>query len=214
MAEIKIAAEPRTEFGKGAARRIRRNNQVPAVLYEQGNDPIHVALPGHDLMMALTNANALLSVKVKGKNHLAIPKQIQREVIRGFIKHVDLLKVKRGEKVTVDVPVHVIGEAISGSLVVTEMSEITLEAEATHIPEYVEVSIDGLDIGDQVHANQLDLPEGSALAVDEESLVVNVSSQPTEPEPEAAEEAVVAEAVEGEPAGEQQAANESGQDSE
>ena len=195
MAEIKIDAEPRTEFGKGAARRLRRNQQVPGVLYELGQEPIHVALPGHALMLALKNSNALLSVKVSGKSHLAIPKQVQREVLRGFIEHVDLLKVKRGEKVTVDIPVHAVGEAISGSLVVTEMSEITIEAEATHIPEYVEVSLDGLDVGDQILASQLELPEGSTLAIEDDMLIINVTSQPTEPEPEEEVEAEPEEAA-------------------
>lgn len=195
MAEIKIDAEPRTEFGKGAARRLRRNQQVPGVLYELGQEPIHVALPGHALMLALKNSNALLSVKVSGKSHLAIPKQVQREVLRGFIEHVDLLKVKRGEKVTVDIPVHAVGEAISGSLVVTEMSEITIEAEATHIPEYVEVSLDGLDVGDQILASQLELPEGSTLAIEDDMLIINVTSQPTEPEPEEEVEAETEEAA-------------------
>jgi len=195
VAEIKIDAEPRTEFGKGAARRLRRNQQVPGVLYELGQEPIHVALPGHALMLALKNSNALLSVKVSGKSHLAIPKQVQREVLRGFIEHVDLLKVKRGEKVTVDIPVHAVGEAISGSLVVTEMSEITIEAEATHIPEYVEVSLDGLDVGDQILASQLELPEGSTLAIEDDMLIINVTSQPTEPEPEEEVEAETEEAA-------------------
>src|SRR5699024_12327933 len=123
-------------------------------------------------MLALKNSNALLSVKVSGKSHLAIPQQVRRDVLRGLSEHVDLLKVKRGEKVTVDIPVHAVGEAISGSLVVTEMSEITIEAEATHIPDYVEVSLDGLDVGDQILASQLERPEGSTLATEDDMLTI------------------------------------------
>ena len=179
MSEVKIKAEPRTEFGKGAARRIRRNNQVPAVLYGHGSDPLHVTLPGHDLMLALKNANALLSVEFNGKSQLALPKQVQRDPIRGHIEHADLLMVRRGEKVTVNVPVVLTGEPESGALVVTETTEIPLDVEATHIPEAVEVSIEGLAIGSQVLAADLKLPSGAALRMDPEHLVVNVTAAPT-----------------------------------
>ena len=179
MSEIKIKAEPRTEFGKGAARRIRRESKVPAVLYGHGSDPLHVTLPGHDLMRALKNANALLSVELNGKSQLALPKQVQRDPIRGHIEHADLLMVRRGEKVTVNVPVVLSGEAESGALVVTETTEIPLEVEATHIPEAVEVSIEGLAIGSQVLAADLKLPSGASLQMDPEHLVVNVTAAPT-----------------------------------
>ena len=179
MAEIKIKAEPRTEFGKGAARRIRRESKVPAVLYGHGSDPLHVTLPGHDLMLALKNANALLSVELNGKSQLALPKQVQRDPIRGHIEHADLLMVRRGEKVTVNVPVVLSGEAESGTLVVTETTEIPLEVEATHIPEAVEVSIEGLAMGSQVLAADLKLPSGASLQMDPEHLVVNVTAAPT-----------------------------------
>ncbi len=179
MAEIKIAAETRTEFGKGAARRIRRADNVPAVLYGHGSDPVHVTLPGHQLMLALKNSNALLTIDLSTEHHLAIPKQIQRDPITGFIEHADLLIVKKGEKVTVDVRIYVVGEAISGNLVVTENNTISVEAEATHIPESFEVSVEGLDAGDQIHARDVVLPSGSTLAVDEDLLIVNITAAPT-----------------------------------
>lgn len=185
MAEIKIAAEARTEFGKGAARRIRRADNVPAVLYGHGSDPVHVTLPGHQLMLALKNSNALLTIDLGSEQHLAIPKQVQRDPIRGFIEHADLLIVKKGEKVTVDVRINVIGEAIGGNLVVTENNTISVEAEATHIPEFFEVSVQGLDAGAQIHASDIELPTGSVLAVDGDLLIVNITAAPTEAQLEA-----------------------------
>ena len=181
MSEIKIQAEPRTEFGKGAARRIRRANRVPVVLYGHGTDPLHVTLPGHDLMLALkSGANALLTIDVQGGgSELAIPKQIQRDPIKGFIEHADLLLVRRGEKVTVDVPVILTGEAAPGILIVTELNTLSIEAEATHLPESVEVSIDGLGAGDQVLAGDVALPAGATLMVDPEHLVVIASAEQT-----------------------------------
>ena len=180
MAEIKIAAEARTEFGKGAARRIRRADNVPAVLYGHGSDPVHVTLPGHQLMLALKNSNALLTIDLGTEQHLAIPKQVQRDPLKGFIEHADLLIVRKGEKVTVDVRINVIGEAISGNLVILENSTISVEAEATHIPESFEVSVEGLDAGAQIHASDLELPKGSTLAVDGDILIVNITAAPTE----------------------------------
>jgi large subunit ribosomal protein L25 len=180
MAEIKIAAEARTEFGKGAARRIRRADNVPAVLYGHGSDPVHVTLPGHQLMLALKNSNALLTIDLGSEQHLAIPKQVQRDPLKGFIEHADLLIVRKGEKVTVDVRINLVGDAISGNLVVLENSSVSVEAEATHIPESFEVSVEGLDAGAQIHASDLELPTGSALAVDPELLIVNITAAPTE----------------------------------
>jgi large subunit ribosomal protein L25 len=181
VAEIKIAAEARTEFGKGAARRIRREDKVPAVLYGHGTDPIHLTLPGHQLMLALKgSANALLTIDLGSDTHLAIPKQVQRDPLKGFIEHADLLIVRKGEKVTVDVRISTVGEAVSGNLVVLENSSISIEAEATHIPESFEVSVEGLAAGDQILAKDIELPSGSSLAVDEELLIVNVTSAPTE----------------------------------
>jgi large subunit ribosomal protein L25 len=177
---VKIPAEPRTEFGKGAARRIRRQDKVPAVLYGHGTDPIHITLPGHDLMLALKTANALLSIQLSdGNSELALPKQVQRDPIKGFIEHADLIIVKRGEKVTVDVPVVVTGEAQPETLVNVDANTIALEAEATALPENVEVSVEGLGVGDHILAKDLTLPSGSSLAVDEETLIVNVTAAPT-----------------------------------
>ena len=186
MAEIKIAAEPRTEFGKGAARRIRRADKVPAVLYGSGIDPIHVTLPGHELALALKHgANALLSIELDGDSQLAIPKQVQRDALKGFIEHADLLVVKKGQKVTVDVAIHVTGEAAPEALVVTENATVAIEAEATHIPESIEVSIEGAEVGTQILAKDLVLPSGSTLAVDEDHMLINIVAAPTQAEVEA-----------------------------
>jgi large subunit ribosomal protein L25 len=195
MAE-KITAETRTEFGKGAARRIRRADKVPAVIYGHGNEPIHIALPGHDTMMALKHggANALLEIEIDGKTQLGLTKQIQVDPITRFLEHVDFVAVRKGEKVTVDVPVHLVGEAGPDTLVVTENSVVSLEAEATHIPEYIEVSIEGAEVGTQILASQLDLPSGSTLLTDDETLIVNVTQQMSEEELEAELEEAEAEA--------------------
>lgn len=175
----KITAESRTEFGKGAARRIRRENKIPAVIYGHGNDPVHVTLPGHATMMALKHggANALLELEIDGKAQLALTKQVQVDPIRRVLEHIDFVAVVKGEKVTVDVPVHVIGEAGPDTLVVTENATVQLEAEATHIPEFIEVSVEGAPAGTQILASELDLPSGSTLLVDAETLVVNVTEQ-------------------------------------
>ncbi|WP_112242341.1 50S ribosomal protein L25/general stress protein Ctc [Kribbella monticola] len=180
MAEVKIQAESRTEFGKGAARRIRRDNKVPAVLYGHGTDPVHITLPGHDTMLALKTANALLLIEVEGSESLlALPKQVQRDPLKGHIEHVDLVIVKRGEKVQVEIAVHIEGEAVSDTLVVLEHPSILVEAEATHIPDGVTVSVEGLDAGAQIHASDLQLPAGTTLAVEPDTLVVNVTAAQT-----------------------------------
>ncbi|WP_436701621.1 50S ribosomal protein L25/general stress protein Ctc [Nocardioides sp. BYT-33-1] len=204
MSTEKIKAEVRTEFGKGAARRIRRDNNVPAVVYGHGNEPIHLTLPGHATMMALKHggANALLELDIDGTSQLALTKQVQVDPVRRVLEHVDFVAVKRGEKVTVDVPVHIVGDAISGTLVVTENATVQVEAEATHIPEQFEVDIEGAEAGTQFLAGQLVLPSGVTLLTDPETLVVNVTEQVAE-EPaadEATEEAAAeapAEAAEG-----------------
>ncbi|WP_328328417.1 50S ribosomal protein L25/general stress protein Ctc [Kribbella sp. NBC_00382] len=180
MAEVKIQAESRTEFGKGAARRIRRDHKVPAVLYGHGTDPVHITLPGHDTMLALKTANALLLIEVEGSESLlALPKQVQRDPIKNTIEHVDLVIVKRGEKVQVEISVHLEGEAVSETLVVLENATILVEAEATHIPDGVTVSIEGLDAGAQIHASDLKLPAGTTLAVEPETLIVNITAAQT-----------------------------------
>ena len=179
MPEVKLIAESRTEFGKGAARRIRRADKIPAVLYGHGTDPIHITLPGHETLLALRTANALLSINVDGKSQLALPKQVQRNPIKHTIEHVDLVIVRRGEKVTVDVPVHVEGEAASETLVVVEHSAVAIEAEATHIPQSIVISVEGLEAGTQILASDLELPDGSVLAQDREALIVNITAAQT-----------------------------------
>jgi large subunit ribosomal protein L25 len=173
----KITAEKRTEFGKGAARRIRREHKIPAVVYGHGKDPVHVTLPGHDTMMALKHggSNALLELDIEGATQLALTKQVQVDPIRRALEHIDFVAVRRGEKVTVDVRVHVSGDAASETLVVTENSTVQVEAEATHIPERIEISVEGAAIGTQIHASDLALPEGTTLLTDPETLIVNVT---------------------------------------
>ncbi len=181
MAAEKITAEKRTEFGKGAARRIRREDKIPAVVYGHGNDPIHLTLPGHDTMMALKHggANALLEIEIDGDVQLALTKQVQVDPIRRVLEHVDFVAVRRGEKVTVDVPVYLVGEAVSDALVVTENATVQVEAEATHIPERIEIDIQGAEVGTQIHASDLALPSGTTLLTDPETLVVNITAAPT-----------------------------------
>jgi large subunit ribosomal protein L25 len=196
VAEVKLTAELRTEFGKGAARRIRRAAKIPAVLYGHGSDPIHITLPGHETLLALREQNALLSIYVDGKAQLALPKQIQRDPLKGFIEHVDLVMVRRGEKVTVDIALHTEGESAVDTVVVLDRNDISVEAEATHIPEGITVSVEGLEAGAQIYAKDLPLPEGTTLAIDEETLIVSVSDSRIEEESAADE----AEGTEGETA--------------
>ena len=196
MSEVKLAAETRTEFGKGAARRIRREAKVPAVVYGHGTEPVHVTLPGHALQLALRTPNVLLSLDIDGKNELAIPKAVQRDAIKGFLEHVDLLLVKRGEKVTVEVFVQTEGELAPGSFLLEHvLNTLTVEAEATHIPESVTVSIAGLAAGDSILAKDIPLPEGTTLATDEDAVVLQIlAAQAEEPAAEAAEGDASAEA--------------------
>jgi large subunit ribosomal protein L25 len=196
MSAEKITAESRTEFGKGAARRIRRADKVPAVVYGHGNDPIHLTLPGHETMMALKHggANALLELDVEGKTHLALTKQVQIDPIKRHLEHIDFVVVRKGEKVTVEVPVHLNGSAAKETLVVVDNATIQLEAEATHIPEYVEVDIEGLPAGTQILASDLKLPSGSTLLLDADALIDNITAAPTTEEIEAELEEAEAEA--------------------
>ncbi|MCX4906173.1 50S ribosomal protein L25/general stress protein Ctc [Streptomyces sp. NBC_00878] len=188
MADVKLAAETRTEFGKGAARRIRRASKVPAVVYGHGADPVHITLPGHELQLALRTPNVLLTLDIEGRTELAIPKAVQRDAIKGFLEHVDLLTVKRGEKVTVEVYVHTEGELAPGAFLLEHvLSTLTVEAEATHIPESVTVSIAGLEAGASILAKDIPLPEGTTLAIDEDAVVLQVlAAQAEEPTEDAA----------------------------
>jgi large subunit ribosomal protein L25 len=214
MPESLLVAESRTEFGKGAARRIRRDNKVPAVLYGHGLDPVHITLPGHDTMLALKHggANALLTIDIDGKTQMAIPQQIQAHPIKGFLEHLDLLLVRKGEKVNVEVPVHVVGDAEPGTLVSTEHTTVSVQAEATHIPDFIEVNVDGLEAGTQILAKDLTLPEGTVLNMDEEALIVNIFIPKVEvleaPEGEELEGAEVPEVGEAEAEAETEAAPE------
>lgn len=196
MSTEKITAELRTEFGKGAARRIRREHKIPAVVYGHGNDPIHLTLPGHDTMMAIKHggANALLELDIDGESQLALTKQVQVDPVRRVLEHVDFVAVKRGEKVTVDVPVIVVGEAAAETLVVTENATVQVEAEATHIPEQFEVDVTDAEAGTQFLASQLSLPSGTTLLTDADTLVVNVTAAQTAEAAEAELEQAEAEA--------------------
>ncbi|MFB7129948.1 50S ribosomal protein L25/general stress protein Ctc [Kitasatospora xanthocidica] len=189
MSEIRIAAETRSEFGKGAARRARRAGFVPGVVYGHGHAPVHLNLPGHDLMMALKTPNALLVVPIEGKDEYVLPKAVQREAIKRTIEHVDLLLVKRGEKVTVEIPVHTEGElAAGGNLLEHVLNALPIEAEATHLPESVTVSVEGLEAGAAIHAKDIVLPAGVTLAVDADAVVLQViGAQAAPAEDEAAE---------------------------
>ncbi|MFA3875293.1 50S ribosomal protein L25/general stress protein Ctc [Streptomyces sp. MMCC 100] len=176
MSEVKISAATRSEFGKGAARRIRRDNKVPGVLYGHGSDPLHLTLPGHDLLLALRTPNVLIALDIDGKtNELAIPKSVQRDPIKGFLEHVDLQLVQRGETVSVEIYVQTEGElAPGGNLLEHVLNALPVEAEATHIPESVTVSVEGLEAGAAILAKDIPLPAGTKLAVEEDTVVLQV----------------------------------------
>jgi large subunit ribosomal protein L25 len=186
VSEVRIAAEPRTEFGKGAARRTRRAGRVPAVLYGHGTDPQHISLPGHELMLALKTSNVLLRVQgLSGADELALPKDVQRDPIKGFLEHIDLLLVKLGEKVAVEIPVQLTGEIVSGNRLDQQLVQIAVEAEATHIPQSVEIDVSGLDVGAVIYAKDVELPRGVTLAVDEDALVLQIVAEKTAEQAEA-----------------------------
>jgi large subunit ribosomal protein L25 len=187
VSEVRIAAESRTEFGKGAARRTRRAGRVPAVLYGHGTDPQHISLPGHELMLALKTSNVLLRVQgLSGADELALPKDVQRDPVKGFLEHIDLLLVKSGEKVSVEIPVHLTGEIVSGNRLDQQLVQIAVEAEATHIPQSVEIDVTGMDAGDSFYAKDVKLPGGVTLAVDEDALVLQIVAEKTAEQAEAA----------------------------
>ena len=193
----KLAAAVRTETGKGASRRARREGKVPAVLYGHGSDPQHLELDGHDFAAVLRHSgtNAVLTLDIEGKEQLALTKALEIHPIRRSIQHVDLLVVRRGEKVTVEVNVIVEGEAVSGSLVTQDANTITVEADVQSIPDHLTVSIEGAEIGTQFTAGAITLPSGVSLISDPDTLVVNVVAAPTaeEMEGEGAGEAAEAE---------------------
>jgi large subunit ribosomal protein L25 len=197
--EVHIAAETRSEFGKGAARRSRREGRVPAVLYGHGTDTRHLSLPGHELMLALKTPNVLLYLDglTKG-SEIALPKAVQRDPVRGFIEHVDLILVRRGEKVTVEIPVRVTGQisAAGDGMLDQQLVQIPLEAEATNIPQGIDVDVTDMAVGQAVHASDLKLPPGVSLQLDPETLILHVIARTAEePAEGAAEASEVPEAV-------------------
>ena len=185
MTDNKLVATARTKFGKGAARSIRREHKIPAVMYGHGTEPVHITLPGHETMMALKVANVLLTIEIDGKDQLALAKDIQRHPVRPVIEHVDLVVVRKGEKVTVDVPIHVVGEAALETVVSLENNTVELAVEATHIPERLDVSVAGLQTGTRIHASDLVLPDGAELVTEADILIVNVTQAITAEELEA-----------------------------
>lgn len=181
MPEVRIEAEPRTEFGKGASRAIRREGRVPAVMYGHGAENRHFTLPEHELMLALKTPNALIRVEgLSGRPALALPKAVQRHAIKGVIEHIDLIEVRSGEKVTVVIPIRVNGEVFSGGLLDQQMVQLSVEAEATHLPDGVDIDVEGIQIGTQVFAKDLALPQGTTLAGDPEALVLHVVATQTQ----------------------------------
>jgi large subunit ribosomal protein L25 len=196
----KLVAEARTEFGKGFARRIRMAGKIPAVIYGHGTEPQHVTLPGHEVGLILRKANQVLELDISGKTQLALVKDVQKDPVRQIIEHLDLVIVRKGEKVTIDIPVHVEGEAAPNTTVALDANTLSIEAEATNIPERLVVDVEGLPEGTQILAKDVTLPEGSTLISDPDTLVVNVTSQAEQDlgDTEAAEgEAAEGEAAEG-----------------
>ncbi len=181
MADYRLVAEPRTEFGKGSARRTRREGRIPAVLYGHGQDVVHLSLPAREFAAALRNggSNALLTVVLDGKEQLALTKAVQRDPLRRTHEHVDLVIIRRGEKVTVDVPVHVIGETGPETLVSIELNTVSVQVAATNIPESIEVDVTGRSAGEGFTAADLPLPAGTVLLTDAEALVVNLMAAPS-----------------------------------
>ena len=173
--DTKVQAEVRDQFGKGFARRLRAAGKIPAVIYGHGTEPLHVALPGHQVSLIIRRANALLELDVDGKEQLTLVKDVQRDPVRQIIEHIDLLVVKKGEKVQVEVPILTVGESFSGTIVTNEVNTIRLEVEATHSPQNVEVSVEGRVEGTRITAGDVKLPKGAALLDDPELLLLAVS---------------------------------------
>lgn len=185
-ADAQLSAKTRTEFGKGASRRLRRDGSTPAVLYGHGTDPMHLALPAQEAFLALRTSNALLELTVEGEKKpvLALVKQVQRNAIHPTIEHIDLLLVREGEKVQVEVALIVTGESERGSLVNQDLQTLTVMAPAIDIPSEFEVSVQDLEIGDQVYVSQISLPEGVESMVDDEALVLSIVAPAVEEESE------------------------------
>ncbi len=173
--DTKVPAELRENFGKGFARRLRAEGKIPAVVYGHGTDPVHLALPGHQVALIVRRANAVLELDIEGASQLALVKDVQKDPVRQLIEHIDLIVVKRGEKISVDVPVVVVGEPFSGTIANLDATTVTLEVEAMHIPEHVEVDVEGLEDGTHITAADLTLPRGATLVTEGETLVVAIS---------------------------------------
>ena len=173
--DTKVHAELRTSFGKGFARRLRAAGKIPAVIYGHGEEPVHVALPGHQVALLLRRANAVLELDVEGTHQLTLVKDVQKDPVHQIIEHIDLLVVKKGEKIQVDVPISVIGEPAPGTLAAQDANTVLLEVEATHIPQRIEVDVEGLEDGTHITAADLKLPRGASLIVDPETLIVAIS---------------------------------------
>lgn len=170
----RVEAAPRDTFGKGAARKIRAMGKIPAVLYGHGTDPQHLTLPGHQIALLLRKANAVVDLQISGKSQLALVKDVQKDPVHQVIEHLDLIVIRRGEKVQVEVPVHVEGEPFAGTVADLDAKTLLLEVDATRIPETIVLSVEGLEEGTQIHARDVELPAGATLVSDEETLVVNV----------------------------------------
>jgi large subunit ribosomal protein L25 len=196
MSENKMAASYRKEFGKGAARKLRAAGHIPAVIYGHGEDPTHVSLPGHETSLIIRKANALIDLNIDGDEKLVLVKDVQRDPVRQVIEHLDLVVIRKGEKVTVDVAIHVEGEPYSGTLVQFENQTISVETEATNIPEFISVSVEGLEEGAQILAGALTIPAGSTLLTDPGTLIIAITVPAKVEEPVAGEEGA-AEGAEG-----------------
>lgn len=192
--DTKVHAELRESFGKGFARRLRAAGKIPAVIYGHGTEPVHVALPGHQVSLIIRRANALLELDIEGKAQLALVKDVQKDPVHQIIEHIDLLVVKKGEKVAIDVPIVVTGESAAGTIVNLDATTLSIEAEATHIPQNIEVSVEGLEEGAHITGADVTLPKGSTLLSDPEVLVVAISvpAAPVEDEAEGETEATEA----------------------
>ena len=173
--DTQVVAEVRENFGKGYARRLRAAGKIPAVIYGHGTDPVHVSLPGHQVSLLIRRANAVLELDVAGKQQLTLVKDVQKDPVHQIIEHIDLLVVKKGEKIQVDVPVVVVGEPFAGTIANLDNATVLLEVEATHIPQNIEVDVEGLEDGVRITAADLTLPKGASLVVDPETLIVAVS---------------------------------------
>ncbi len=185
--DTKVHAEVRENFGKGFARRLRAAGKIPAVIYGHGTTPVHVALPGHQVALLIRRANAVLELDVNGKEQLTLVKDVQKDPVHQIIEHIDLLVVKKGEKIQVDVPISIIGESAPGTIAAQDANTVLLEVEATHIPERIEVDVEGLEEGTHITAADLTLPKGSTLVVDPETLIVAISTPSAAVEDEIAE---------------------------